>query len=102
MDAFAEDSGDGCRVESGVEGGAVAGLYAMGRPESLRLAVTLDGLEGLSAGVRGVEAEMRGGVPVLGGDDVLVIRHATVYGVDDGGAVGDGEAAGDEVVLDVD
>ena len=54
------------------------------------------------AGVRGVEAEMRGGVPVLGGDDVLVIRHATVYGVDDGGAVGDGEAAGDEVVLNVD
>ena len=52
--------------------------------------------------MRGVEAEMRGGVPILGGDDVLVIRHATVYGVDDGGAVGDGEAAGDEVVLDVD
>lgn len=102
MDAFAEDSGDGGRVESGMKGGAVAGLYAMGRPEGLRFAITLDGLEGLSARVRGVEAEMRGGVPVLGGDDVLVIRHATVYGVDDGGAVGDGEAASDEVVLDVD
>ena len=85
-----------------MEGGAVAGLYAMGRPEGLRFAVALDGLEGLSAGVRGVEAEMRGGMPVLGGDDVLVIRHATVYGVDDGCTVGDGEAASDEVVLDVD
>ena len=85
-----------------MEGGAVGGLYAMGRPEGLRFAVALDGLEGFVAGVRGVEAEMRGGVPVLSGDDVLVIRHATVYRVDDGCTVGDGEAAGDEVVLDVD
>ena len=102
MDAFAEDGGDGGRVESGMKGGAVGGLYAMGRPEGLRFAVALDGLEGFAAGVRGVEAEMRGGVPVLSGDNVFVIRHATVYGFDDGGAVGDGEAASDEVVLDVD
>jgi hypothetical protein len=73
----------------------------MGRPEGLRFAVALDGLEGLSAGVRGVETEMCGRVPVLGGDDVLVIRHVPVYGGDDSGAVGDGEAAGDEIVLDV-
>ena len=101
-EAFAEDQfGMGDR-EPGMEGCAFGVLKGVFGPEGLGAVGGLDGFVG-SFGVSGGEGDVRGGMPVLGENDVIELLRE---GVDDGDhsvAVGDGQGPpGHEVVLDVD
>ena len=103
MEAFAQDEFGQGQVERGVKLGAGGALDAMVGPERLGAIAQLDFFERALSGVGAGEGGMRGGVPVLGEDDVPEFGSDAVNDGDHRVAVGYGQrATGAEVVLHVD
>ena len=101
--AFAKDGVDAPGVEAGGEVGSAGSLHTVGGPEHLREACEFDGVADFFAGMVAGEAAVIGGVPILGGDDVVVVGEKFVDEGHEFVASGDAEgAAGEEVVLEVD
>ena len=101
--AFAKDAVDSAGVEVGGEVGSAGSLHAMGGPEHLGESGEFDGLADFFAGMVAGKAAVVGGMPVLGGHDMVVVREEFVDDGDEFVPSADAEgSAGEEVILKVD
>lgn len=102
VDAFAKDGVDSASVESGGEVGSGGSLHAVGGPEDLGKAGEFDGVADFLAGMITGKTAVVGGVPVLGGDNEVVVGEKFVDMRNEFVATVDAEgSAGEEVVLKV-
>lgn len=101
--AFAEDGSPTILVESGDEIGSGCSLDTMSRPENLRETIKVNYVAGLVAGMIGHEAAVIGGMPILRGDDEVVVLLQFVDQRHEGFPFRNSKgAAFDEVVLEID
>ena len=76
--SFSKDSVDASSVESGCKTSTVCSLHAMGGPEHLRKSGEFDGVTDLFVGMIRGEAAVVSRMPVLRGNDEVVVREEFV------------------------